>query len=462
MWCLHSLQPTNPYTTPSIPCLKPSGFLRWQTIQLLLDPGEHAPFLQRAVSLYEVPKPDGSVFPKLIPPEVFPSKPDKETENWWKIVTNSMGQNNHTRRLESSPYHTPHENGNRNEYFDPTGRLSASAAHRPPRPSRHSSEDRTAEARRRSSVPELIFSQNGETRPESKGKSSRSRSAQRIPSGLSYLPPPQLAGPQRHPTSNYRHATTSSPYRPSTNGSTELNSHRRHRSSGGTSTPHRRNRSPSVIHESTGSEGSSEDSRSGHDRHKQDNRRRSSLFPPRFLHHHHRRHSHDATYDVSERAPPLPPRPPPIQTHVPHPHISHPQSPSSAATNRRRGASNVQFRNDIFVAEQASSSAPETPIAPDLPPPQMPVPRVRHEPPPHNMHLLQGAPLSRATSSEINREKPRNDFGPPVRSKTVTMGVGGRRYPNGTSHGEERYGGSAGRRKDRTMSATPTGSSQSG
>lgn len=370
------------------------------------------------------------------------------------------------RRLASSPYHSPHENGHKADYFVQNGRLSASATQRPPRPSRHNSEDRIAEARRRSSVPELIFNQNGDTRPESKGKSSRSRSAQRISSGPYYPPPTHVAGLQRHSSSVHKHSNTSSPYRPATSGSNDPSGHRRQRSSGGMSTPRRRNRSPSTINESTGSEASSEDSHPGQDRRKHDSRRRSSLWPPPFLHHA-RRHSHDATYDAPQRAPPLPPRPPPLQTHIPRPE-NHTPGPQPAT--RRRGASNlnnVQFRNDMFKAEQAASSAPDAPIAPDYPPPpQGPMPRMRYDlpPPPQNMHLLQGAPLSRATSGGINRDDSRSEFAPPTRSKTVTMGVGGRRYPGNVNTGDMRGGEpiSMSRRKDRTMSAAPVGLSQSG
>ena len=454
--CAHSLQPTpNPYETPSIPCLKPLGYLRWQTIQLQLDPAEHVPFLQKAVSLYDVPKPDGGFFPKHIPSEAFPAQPDKEIEHWWKTVTHQLTQEDQMRRLGTSPYRSPHENG-RTEYFTYNGRLSAGQP--PHRPSRTNSEDdvNLADARRRSSVPELKFNQNGGGRPESKGKPSRSRSAQRISSGPYYPPPPQQAGPSRHASSNHRHSSgTSSPYPPPSKQSTEASGHRRPRSSGGQSTPRRRHRSPSTIQETSGSEASSEDSRSGRDRKKHDDHRRSSLWPPSFLHHY-RRHSHDATYVKPERAPPLPPRPTPIQTHVPRADYKQ-ESPQSAS--RRRGLSNnVHFRNDMFMQGQAINSAPEMPVAPEyIPPPtQIPKPRARYDPPPQNMHLLQGAPLSRTTSGE-NSHGGQPTYGPPARAKTVTMGVGGRRYPVGDS----RNGVAPSRRKDRTMSAAPVGT-QSG
>lgn len=318
-----------------------------------------------------------------------------------------------------------------------------------------------ADTRRRSSVPDLTYNQNGDSRPESQGHISRSRSAQRISSGPpKHPPPPHTAGPQRHPTSAYRASAASSPYRPSTNGSNGTNGHRRHRSSGGQSTPHSRIRSPSTINESSGSDGSSEDSRSGRDRKRYEEQRRSSLWPPGNLLHHHRRHSHDATYEKPECAPPLPPRPAPIRTQVPRPEYSQP-SPQSA--NRRRGFSNlnsVQFRDDMFRQDQHFNPAPETPIAPDYVPNQVPVPRMRYEPPPppQNMHLLQGPPLSRTTSGENGQSDQNRKIGPPTRSKTVTMGVGGRRYPGGDPRG----GGPKAQRKDRTLSATPVGMFQSG
>jgi hypothetical protein len=454
--CAHSLQPTpDPYETPSIPCLKALGYLRWQTIQLQLDPAVHVPVLQKAVELYDVPKPDGGTFPKHIPTEAFPAQPDKEIEDWWRRVTNQLTQEDHMRRLGSSPFRSPLENGDRTEYVTQNGRLSASQ--RPHRASRHNSEDRMADARRRSSVPELIFNQNGDIRPESREHTSRSHSAQRTPSGpYNYPPPPHAAGPQRHPTSVHRNSAASLPYRPSANGIKDPNGLRRHRSSGGHNLPRRRNRSPSTIDESSGSEASSEDSRSGRDRKSYEERRRSSLWPPSNLLHHNRRHSHDATYDKLERPPPLPPRPAPIQTHVRRPSYNQ-ASPQSAS--RRRGFSNlnnIPFRNDIFQ-DQHVNSAPETPVAPEYVPSQ-PVPRMRYESPPQNMRLLQGPALSRTTSGENGHNDQNHNFGPPTRSKTVTMGVGGRRYPVG----EPRGGGPTTQRRDRTLIATPVGLSQSG
>ncbi|RMZ84456.1 hypothetical protein DV738_g768, partial [Chaetothyriales sp. CBS 135597] len=86
--CRHSLQPTqSDYETPSIPCLTDEGFARFQEVQVLLCPDEARRTLQRAVELYDVPQPDGSgFFPKSIPNECFPTKPDQEFEHWYNDV----------------------------------------------------------------------------------------------------------------------------------------------------------------------------------------------------------------------------------------------------------------------------------------------------------------------------------------------------------------------------------------
>jgi hypothetical protein len=59
----------------------------WQTIQLLLGPEEHVPFLQRAVQKYDVVDPaSGGIFPKVLPKECFPDRPDDAMETWYEGV----------------------------------------------------------------------------------------------------------------------------------------------------------------------------------------------------------------------------------------------------------------------------------------------------------------------------------------------------------------------------------------
>lgn len=89
--CFHSLQPsTNAFEPPSIPALLPNGFVRWQTIQILLDPDEHSQYLQNAVAQWDIPDPDGSTFPKSIPRDAFPSKPDSEMVRWHQEVSRRL------------------------------------------------------------------------------------------------------------------------------------------------------------------------------------------------------------------------------------------------------------------------------------------------------------------------------------------------------------------------------------
>ncbi|KAB8238731.1 uncharacterized protein BDW43DRAFT_259600 [Aspergillus alliaceus] len=86
--CFHSIQPTDePYKPPSIPALQPNGFVRWQTIQILLDPDEHSRWLQNAVELWDIETPNGGIFPKLIPRSAFPAEPDPEMVRWHEEVS---------------------------------------------------------------------------------------------------------------------------------------------------------------------------------------------------------------------------------------------------------------------------------------------------------------------------------------------------------------------------------------
>lgn len=83
--CSHSLQPTpnDDFVPPSIPALTSRGFVIWQTIQLLLDPEEHVPYLQEAARIFPLINPENNQpFPREIPKEAFPANPDQETVRW--------------------------------------------------------------------------------------------------------------------------------------------------------------------------------------------------------------------------------------------------------------------------------------------------------------------------------------------------------------------------------------------
>jgi hypothetical protein len=82
--CQHTLQPTiNDFAPPSIPALTSKGFVRWQSIETLLGPQEHVPYLQYAVAHFNLKHPDtGEAFPVELPKEAFPLVPDPEIEKW--------------------------------------------------------------------------------------------------------------------------------------------------------------------------------------------------------------------------------------------------------------------------------------------------------------------------------------------------------------------------------------------
>ncbi|KAL1603094.1 hypothetical protein SLS59_004751 [Nothophoma quercina] len=86
----HSLQPSandDGYSSPAIPALKKQGFVTWQTIQLLLGPQEHVPFLQKSVEQFDVIDPETKEpFIKLLPSKCFPDKPDEAMEEWYEGV----------------------------------------------------------------------------------------------------------------------------------------------------------------------------------------------------------------------------------------------------------------------------------------------------------------------------------------------------------------------------------------
>ncbi|KAJ5431822.1 hypothetical protein N7445_008320 [Penicillium cf. griseofulvum] len=109
--CFHSLQPSaNPYEPPSIPSLLPNGFVRWQTIQLLMDPDEHSVYLQNAVNLWDIAGVNGEPFPKTIPRDAFPSEPDPEMLEWHegtlgRIITILVVRILYPMKMITSPVH---------------------------------------------------------------------------------------------------------------------------------------------------------------------------------------------------------------------------------------------------------------------------------------------------------------------------------------------------------------------
>ena len=109
--CFHTLQPEqDPYSAPTIPALTPQGFVRWQTVQLLLGPEEHVPFLQEAVKRFDLLHPaDGIPFPSILPRETLPTQPDPELSEWHDAVKQKLmleAQASATRDLPPRPQMT--------------------------------------------------------------------------------------------------------------------------------------------------------------------------------------------------------------------------------------------------------------------------------------------------------------------------------------------------------------------
>ena len=82
--CQHMLvQPNSDSDAPSIPALTVKGFVRWQSIQILLAPENQVPVMQSAVRNWALKNPDsGLLFPVDLPAEAFPPKVDPEVERW--------------------------------------------------------------------------------------------------------------------------------------------------------------------------------------------------------------------------------------------------------------------------------------------------------------------------------------------------------------------------------------------
>jgi hypothetical protein len=445
--CFHTLQPTSsPFETPCIPALLPNGFVEWQRLQLLLSPGEHVPFMQEAVRRYEVPTADGGIFPKYIPREAFPDRPDEGMEKWHKLVTGSLEQAQYTRRLKNSPYPSPRDPPHPGEgYFLVNGK--PPQVRRPSRSPRSNSHDldpaRLADNRRRSSVPDipspfppvLENAYRGSDAQQFPPQSSRTKQAQynspHRASNTSSQHHTSDASSSRHRYSNSSHRTSNSSttYRPTFSSSIESSKqgpppahHTRH---------HRHPRSPSTIDESSsGSEASSENSladrgRNSHEA--RDGRWRSSLFPPEIIKHHVRRHSHDATY-LPHGKPPLPPRPIGNSPHVQDPVLSarptsgYQNGPTSGAVPWN--VSPVQFRNNVFDprGDDAISSAPESPVPVENLSPNI-NPKLRSFDPAGHRELVRQYDAEDIDQGKASERKP----GMPLQVLPVT-GVGGRKY----------------------------------
>ena len=154
-------------------------------MQLLLCPQEHITFIQKAVEIYDVPRRNGGFFPKKIPQSCFPSNPDVEMEKWHRFVTSQIDKETYMRRLKYSPYSSPQTEGNRSDgYFASQHTRKPSGGHKRTSLSEEELARREA-ARRRSSVPNIV-TPGAFPRADRDSSYSRSHSANRPNSGISY------------------------------------------------------------------------------------------------------------------------------------------------------------------------------------------------------------------------------------------------------------------------------------
>ncbi|RSM20987.1 hypothetical protein CDV31_000034 [Fusarium ambrosium] len=102
--CQHTLQPTDDdFEPPSIPALTPRGFSRWESLEILLGPEEHVPFLQFAVKNWHLKHPEtGQEFPPDLPKEVFPAQADAEVDHWHKSCAEKLRKEAQVREKEAS------------------------------------------------------------------------------------------------------------------------------------------------------------------------------------------------------------------------------------------------------------------------------------------------------------------------------------------------------------------------
>lgn len=129
--CQHSLQPgDNDFKPPTVPALTPRGFSRWESVEILLGPEEHVPYMQFAAKNWDLRHPDtGERFPADLPADVFPRTPDVEVDLWHQ---------NCGRRVAQEAAREKDESMRRARPTEPTepryGRPSAHSATPPGRP----------------------------------------------------------------------------------------------------------------------------------------------------------------------------------------------------------------------------------------------------------------------------------------------------------------------------------------
>lgn len=111
--CQHTLQPTtDDFAPPTIPALTPRGFCRWESVEILLGPEEHVPFIQYAVKNWDLRHPEtGECFPADLPADVFPTQPDAKVDLWHRSCGERLSREAATDKRSSSRSDRETDNG---------------------------------------------------------------------------------------------------------------------------------------------------------------------------------------------------------------------------------------------------------------------------------------------------------------------------------------------------------------
>jgi hypothetical protein len=440
--CFHSLQPSaNPYEPPSIPSLLPNGFVRWQTIQLLMDPDEHSVYLQNAVELWDIADANGDIFPKTIPRDAFPSEPDPEMLEWHEGVSRRLERDylkRHTKRASPPDFGTYHYHfsgkdplPDEDDYFSRRSKSKRHSHVDPDRPSDHRNH------RRRYS---------GEYPASSARRSRATRSGFSTPRVSS---PPPWGEPAPRSSGRGQGGRHGHPLSPGTGevpdvsdvSSDESARHRKDRAK-----PHRHRERRHLSPPSN-----SNARRHSHEAYTRRPFRDLSPASPTRYRHGHESHSSRSSKSHSEPSPKVHPRDHPRdhQRDREHPRDYPKENPKEHAKDRSRSrTAGVKFREFIFGDPGPAPTAPDPPFyRPPTPPPPRAVPR--HLGPYAADEMRRGSysggspgnsrPNSGGSGSERQRSYSSAGFHPRPSGWASPRSSGSKRYPPATVPEDDRY-----------------------
>lgn len=412
---------------------------------MLLNPDEHAAILQKAVEYYDVPNKNKGSYPKSIPRNCFPARPDADMEKWHRFVTSQINADSYQRRIKFSPYQSPVPESTNS----PGGYFARVPSARPVhRRGESRSEEELARmsaereaARRRRSVPDIVSPGGTLYSDKEAARKARSRSANR-PVSDSHRYHQRRESERNHPPSGHRASQSISSHRHSSSASVERPDY----------TPRRDNRNyrdaSSGSRVETASDASSEDSlprrsprRLEDDKASRRTRWGSSLMPSFFLSNNKRRHSSDGRVPTLKDDRRSPRHNESIRKYKTEGPEYHPSAQPMNPIPERNGVrfANAEHPSDLPPRSSDGTHQPPQPPPssyrfPDAqayyPPPQVSsnvAPKLNYISPtpplqPPSLQHVSGMPILPSSNNFEARKQ-----GLPVRVSTVA-GVNGRRY----------------------------------